>query len=340
MVKRKVSPTLIGAFVVGGLALVAAAIIAIAGNEVFSRKERAVMYFNGSIYGLQVGAPVVFRGVRVGSVVAIDVVYDKDTDTYSIPVVAELERNVLRGLGGGRKNGAGGDSGPPLPALVERGLRAQLSMQSLLTGLLYVDLDLRSDQAASLRGTRMDAVEIPTSTTTIQNLKDQLDGMDFGRLADDLSAVAASARAITGGPEIKAALADLAQISGSVRRLSARMEQRLDPLANDTKRTLERMGAAADDVRATAQQFGQSSQRMSALMAPDSPLVQDLHRSAEEVARTAEALRQFASPDSALMHNAERALQDVSRASRALRELAELLERQPEAVIRGRPENK
>ena len=66
--KRKASPVLIGAFVVAGLALVAVAIIAMAGGRLFAHKGRAVMHFGGSVYGLQEGAPVVFRGVRVGTV--------------------------------------------------------------------------------------------------------------------------------------------------------------------------------------------------------------------------------------------------------------------------------
>ena len=121
---RKVSPTLIGAFVVAGLALLAAAIVFVAGNDLFKRKERAVMYFRGSIYGLQVGAPVVFRGVRVGSVASIEVVYDRANDRFVIPVVAELERDAISGIDGPRGTTVGsmlkrGDA-PALEAPVQR----------------------------------------------------------------------------------------------------------------------------------------------------------------------------------------------------------------------------
>ena len=116
---RKVSPTLIGAFVVAGLALLAAAIVFVAGNDLFKRKERAVMYFRGSIYGLQVGAPVVFRGVRVGSVASIEVVHDRASDRFVIPVIAELERDAVHGM-----DESSGNT-PALAALVQRGLRAQ-----------------------------------------------------------------------------------------------------------------------------------------------------------------------------------------------------------------------
>jgi len=337
--KRRANATLIGAFVVGGLVLLAAAVIAVAGGKLFTRKERAVMHFGGSVYGLQVGAPVVFRGVRVGSVASISVFYDKAKDNFTIPVVAELERDAMRGLDGVR---AGADEA--LPALVARGLRAQLSMQSLLTGQLYVDLDLRPDQPPAVRGAYRDAVEIPTAATAMQNLKSQLDGVDFRRLIDDVSAIAASARALVGGPQLKQALDDLQQITGSVKRLSARLEQRMVPLTDEAqgalsgaRRAMDRVGGAADGVRDTARRFDKTADNAAALLAPDAPLVRNVQSAADELTRTAAALRQATADDSNLARNTERALQDVSRASRAVRELADLLERHPEALLRGRP---
>jgi paraquat-inducible protein B len=337
--KRQLSPTLIGSFVVAGIALIATAIIALAGNSYFTRKERTVMHFSGSVYGLQVGAPVVFRGVRVGSVESIEVFYDRATDSFSIPVVAALDSDAVSGLDGKRSDG---DVGLALPALVERGLSAQLSMQSLLTGLLYVDLDLRPQRVGSLRGTYRGATEIPTTATAIQNLRDQFDGMDFRRVAEDISAIAASARAVVSGPQLKQALDE---ITASFKRMSSRLDQRLDPLADELQRSLvstrvamDATGKAAKSVDSTAVGLGRTSERVSDLLAPDAPLVQNLQRAADEVARTATALRETTSSDSTLMLGADRALDDLSRAARALRDLAEALEQQPDALLRGRKE--
>lgn len=340
--KRKASPVLIGAFVVAGLALVAVAIIAMAGGRLFAHKGRAVMHFGGSVYGLQEGAPVVFRGVRVGSVSSIEVFYDRRSDSFSIPVVVELDGDAVSGLDGRHTDR---DIALALPALVERGLTAQLSMQSLLTGLLYVDLDLRPQQraAATTRGGYHGAVEIPTTPTAIQALKSQLDGMDFRRLAEDLSAIAASARAVVSGPELKQAMGDLAQITANVKRVSERLDKRVDPLADELQRSLvtartalERVGQAANQVGGSADRLGRASDNVSALTAPDAPLVRNLQRAVEEVARSASSLRQATSGDSALMRGSERALDDLSRAARALRDLAEALEQQPESLLRGR----
>lgn len=331
--KRRANPTLIGAFVLGALLLLAAAAFAIGGGRLFARTDRAVLHFSGSVFGLPVGAPVVFRGVRVGKVESVEIRHDPRSDQFSIPVIVELDRGAIRSL-----DGRPADDQPrlALPALVERGLRAKLSMQSLLTGQLYVDLDLRPDEARSRRGGYPGLVEIPTSETTIQNLKAQLDGLDVKRLVDDVAAIAASARAIVAGPQLGQALNDLQQITANLRRVSEQLERRLGPLADgalgalgSTDAAMRRLGDAADGVRASAE-------RLDTLLAPDSPLMAQLQRSADELAAAAAGLRRATAEDSSLMRGTDRTLQDVSRAARAVRELADLLERHPEALLRGR----
>ncbi len=349
---RKASPTLIGAFVVAGLALLAAAIVFVAGNDLFKRKERAVMYFNGSIYGLQVGAPVVFRGVRVGSVTSLEVVYDRAADRFVIPVVAELERDAVHGIDGPRGGAFGVGDLPALPALVERGLRAQLQMQSLLTGLLYVDLDLPSQRTTAAAPAQngkanavvvSNAVEIPTSDTAVQALKSQLEGVDLRRLLDDVSAIAGSARAIVSGPELRTALDDLQAITGSIKRLTARFEQRLEPLAAAanstlarTDRTMQRVGDAADAVSSAASSLTRTSDSLGQSVAPDSALMRELQTTANEVAAAAAALRGAAGSNDGVVRQTTRAMQDLSRAARSLRQLADDLDRQPQSLLRGR----
>lgn len=336
--KRRANPTLIGGFVVGGLVLVAAGILAATGGALFKRSDRAVMHFSGSIYGLRVGAPVVFRGVDVGQVIAVGVVYDEATGEFSIPVEAELERDAIRSVGGEQA------SSLTVGALVAKGLRAQLSMQSLLTGQLYVDLDLRPERPARLLGRTPDgAVEIPTTPTTIQALKQQLEELDVRALVDDISAIAGSARAVIAGPELKKALADVAEIAASARRLSGTLERRSGPLLQGAQGTLAeatraaaQLAAAAERVNDTARRLGDTAGHVNALVAPDAPLVTDVRRTAAELAETAASLRRHTGDDAALVRHLDETLVDLSRAARTLRELATLLDRHPEALLRGR----
>jgi paraquat-inducible protein B len=357
---RKANPTLIGAFVVVGIALLVTAIVFIAGNDLFKRKDPAVMYFSSSTYGLQVGAPVVFRGVRVGRVTAIDVVFDRAGDRFVIPVRAELERNAVRSIGGPRPAGPVEGDSAALAALVQRGLSAQLQTQSLLTGLLYVDLDIRAQAAGATAGTGSSAsavasagpsagyavpgvIEIPTTETAVQALRSQLEGMDFRRLAEDVSAIASSARAIVTGPELRGVLTDLQDITASIRRVVNQVDQRIDPLTAaasgvlaNADRAAQRVSEAAEAVNATAGSLTRTSDSVRQLVAPDSVLMSRVQEAADEVALAAAALRETAGGEDGVVVTTTRAMQDLSRASRAFRELADTLDRQPQALLRGR----
>lgn len=340
---RRGNAVLIGLFVVVGLAVVAAGILIATGGRLFARKEQAVMYFQGSIYGLQIGAPVVFRGVRLGSVSGIGLVHELPSDQFVIPVRVELDRDGITTV---HANGQRERHALTLADLVQRGLSAQLAMQSFLTGQLYVDLDLRPDKPGSRHhppGRESRVTEIPTATTTIQNLKAQLESLDVRQLADDISGTARSVRDLVGRPALRQSIDNLQGLSERLLRLSSTLDRRADPLARElqatlaqTRQTLDRASQAADGLRDGAQRVGRTADRVGDLADPQAPLLQALQRSADELAATAAGLRRQTDADAPLMQDLDRTLQDVGRAARSVRELADLLERQPEALLRGR----
>jgi len=334
MSKRHGNPALLGLFVVSALALLFITVFTVAGGKLLTGKQKVVMHFAGSIYGLQVGAPVVFRGVRLGSVSAVGVAYDKASNTVSIPVRAELDRDMLRNVSGAS---ASDDAAQLLPELVERGLRAQLTMQSLLTGQLYVDLDFKPDrEAQKSMGAKGTEAEIPTVTTAIQDLKNQVDGLDIKRLVDDISAIASSARRVVSGPEVTRALKDLEAITANLRSLTDRLDRRVLPLADSTRAAMDATRQAMDRVGSAAVRVNDSAKRVGDTFGPDAPLVQSLRRTADELSRSAVALREGTGDDAPLNQNLQRTLQDVSHAARALRELADTLDQQPESLLKGR----
>jgi paraquat-inducible protein B len=334
MSSRRANPLLIGGFVTAGLLILAAATIVLSGGRWFSQPQRVVMFFSGSVYGLQKGAPVVFRGVKVGTVQSVEVYYETDTDSFAIPVVAELDADAVRGLDGLR---ADRDIALAVPGLVERGLTAQLGTQSLLTGQLYVDLDLRPRQRGVTRGTfRGDAIEVPTAATAIQNLKNQFDGMDFRRIVEDVGQIAAATRELVGSDQTRQALADLAATTAALKRVAARLEQRSGPLMDGAQRALASVDGAGKTVTQAADSVKGAAGHASALLAPDSPSVQALQATLAEAAAAAEALRRTADADGPLARSGERALHDLAAAARALRQLSLTLDEQPQSLLRGR----
>ncbi len=349
---RKPHPTRIGLFVLGGLALLVAAIVVVSGGRLFSSREQAVAHFEGSVYGLQLGAPVVFRGVRLGSVTGIGVVYQGVPGRFAIPVDMEIERNAIASAGA-RAQGHGEDRGPVSVAeLVQQGLRARLSTQSILTGLLYVDLDLTPpDKATKLTPApaavpppRKDGVtEIPTIDSPIQALQKQLENIDLQALASDISAAVASTRELVGNPKLKQAVDELAQTGIELRRLVAALNQHAGPLADQTRATLAAARQTADRWTGAATGFDRATDSVSGTMNRvdrladgAQPALDSVRRAAEDLAQTSAALRSAGSDDSGLLQQLERSAQDIARASRAVRDLADLLQRQPEALIRGK----
>ena len=355
----------IGLFALLGLVLLAAAIVAVVGLQVFKPGERVLMRFSGSVYGLQVGAPVVFRGVRLGTVRSVSLA--QQGGVFSVPVVAELDQQKLVELVGDVPAGSAGSAGvtggaqrSPLQSLLQQGLSAQLATQSLLTGQLYVDLDLRPGVKAALAvpaqaAARSDGlVELPTSLTRFQSLQEQLDRVDVDRISKDLAATLAAARDLVAGPEVKQVMAELTQASSALARLSTSLNTRVPALADSARSTLARAGDAstrvaeasnrlAGSVGATADRVGQASDRLGAaagraetLLTPGSPVLGPVQVAAEELARTAAALRTATSEEGSTTLGLQRAMADVSRAARAVRELAEQIEQQPQSLIRGR----
>ncbi|MBQ0931529.1 MCE family protein [Ideonella sp. 4Y16] len=330
--RRHGNPALLGLFVVGALVLLFATVFTVAGGRLFATRQQVVMYFSGSIYGLQVGAPVVFRGVRLGSVSSVGVKWDAAGHHVSIPVVAELDADALRNVGGGS---ADANLRATVQTLVGSGLRAQLAMQSILTGQLYIDLDFRPDKPSMSQG-GTGQPEIPTVATVFQELRNQIDQIDVKRLIEDIGAIASTTRAMVSAPELSRALKDLDDITRHLVNLSQRLDQRSGPLLDRAEATLDAARKTTEDLRVAASAVTDSARRVGTTFQPDGALATKLRGAADEMARTGVVLRESVGTDAPLNRDLQRALTDLASAARSLRELADTLNQQPESVLRGR----
>ncbi|HKA33290.1 MAG TPA: MlaD family protein, partial [Candidatus Binatia bacterium] len=170
--KKKISPTLIGAFVLGGLGLLVAVILILGSGKLFVQSRDFILYFDSSVNGLRVGAPVKFKGVEIGSVKEILLSLSSDMSVQRIPVIVRIEAEKIKKRGG---------STAPLTdpevakALIDQGLRGQLQMESLVTGLLYVGLDFFPDTPAHFVQSAQENsryLEIPTIPSIFEQAQD------------------------------------------------------------------------------------------------------------------------------------------------------------------------
>jgi paraquat-inducible protein B len=324
----------VGALALAGLAALALAVIVASSGGWMTGSQRVHLRFDQSVYGLQVGAPVVFRGVRVGQVDSVSMA-SALKGIPGVDVTASLDQTQLAQLAGPQGN---------LASLVRAGLSARLGMQSLLTGQLYVELDFLpvkagagSAPAAQALG---DAATIPTQPSPMQNLQSQLQSVDLPQLARDLSATAATVRQLLAGPLPAKALNQTADAAQAMQALALRLQSEVPGLATAARGTLGEARLAAQAVGQSAGQVaaqaGVAASQLQTAAASVPPTLATLRQAADELTRTASTLGEAAAQDSTLRTSTERALQDTARAARSLRELSDTLEQHPDIWLRGR----
>jgi len=151
---KKVNKTVIGAFVVGAVALLLTAILVFGSGAIFRQSDKYVIFFNGSVKGLSVGAPVIFRGVKIGNVSSINLMYDQESKEVLIPVIIDIELSRVRGI-------PEGPGYPDYSMLIKQGLRAKLEIQSFITGQLMLAFDFYPDRPERIYGIIKDYPELP-----------------------------------------------------------------------------------------------------------------------------------------------------------------------------------
>jgi paraquat-inducible protein B len=340
----RASPTLIGAFVLGASVLLVAGLLLWGGTGMFKTKYRYVMYFETAVTGLQKGAPVVVRGVRIGDVTDVQVHWG----TSLVAVYVALDPAVLKGV-----TPASVDAGIR-SAIKERGLRAQLRMQSFVTGVLYVAFDDFPGTPIVLRGYDTGVPELPTVPTTVEvwtakleKIADALAALPLDQLARSAIATIDEARRLLKSPEVASSLknldAVLAETRGLVRKvdtLAANVNTQVGPLSTDAQAALVSAQAALAQVPALVQDVRRV---VAKLDAHADPLLSSLQKTSDTAGTTLERAQATLagvdgtlSQDSALGSELGRALVEVREAARALGSLADYLERNPNALVYGR----
>jgi paraquat-inducible protein B len=298
-------PALVGGFVLGGAVLVVAAILLFGSTRLFSPTVEAVVYFKGSVANLEVGAPVTFRGVRVGSVTAVAISLDMADLTARIPVFLELNPAQISLQDHGQKKAYA-----TFDRLLKAGLRAQLNMQSLITGQLLVDLDLLPNTEAVLVGNGLGRTEIPAIPSRLQTLESEVAELPLKEMIENTNQALASIRQLaeSASPRV-APLAD--SLLHSSEAIQATL-QRIDRLADVSEKQIGDNGAALARVLASA----------------------DL--TLRDTDKVLNSVQDMTAVDGALRGDLADSLRDLSASAGALRGFTHEIERDPSALLRGR----
>jgi len=317
-------------FVLGALALGVIALLSFGGLSLFSKPQRFMVYFDESIHGLDLGSPVKLRGVRVGRVVDLEVHYDDVANRSVVAVTCELSRNVITDAVGGQLKITGPDD---IKTMVDHGLRAQLGVLGLATGLLFVELDFLdpaqypapvlahppkyvvvpsslsaiSEYQASLSEilSGLKKVDFPGISkefkTLLATANQKVEALDTKSLGDKVGRAADAVTALVDSPEAKKAFANLNEAVAATRAVVARLDAQVGPVSEEMKSTLTAAQTAMktlDAAAATTKQF-----------------VQQQGQTGDELTV---------------------ALRQIAEAAGALENLANAIERNPSSLIVGR----
>ena len=346
---KPVSAMAIGSFLITGFGLLILALLLFGGNQFFKPKIEWVVFFDTSLNGLNVGAPVKVQGVQVGLVKEIGLQLDLDKQRLTKPVVLEIDPLRLttpEGLPLKLSYFSSSEIREELKHLIEAGLRARLELQSILTGLLYVDLNFYPYQPVRLTGQNYrDMPEVPSIpptvdevVTTLEDVLKKIRTMPLDAMVDDVAVTLAEVRNLVGSAEAKQSRKALNEAMLDARHLVQSLDRQVPGMLSRMDETLGSLKETSQDIGATARET------TSLVKAAQNHVVPVMKAAEQTLLKATETLEstQAAAANIADATGEDSALQasvvELRRAARSLRDLTDYLERHPDSVVFGKPD--
>jgi len=345
---KPANKTMIGVFVIVAVVLAIAAVIVFGSGKFFRKTEPWLTFFQGSVKGLNVGSPVVFRGVQVGQVTDIIVGFDPTKLEVLIPVLFEIDPEKFKDIGP-RTETSGVDMHK---ALIDRGIRAQLQMQSLVTGQLLINLDFYPNTPAELIGTDRfkgkikveEWWEIPSVPTPLQELEKALSGLNIKAISEDVRRAMDGIAKLANSPDLQEGIGLLKDTLIDVQKLARNLDSKLEPLAAGIDQTLAEVRAGIDQTLAEARAgIGDARKLIANIDEQTTPLMSRIQKATEsaqialeQADTTLKSIEGLVDEGTKLRYEVSAALREVGAASRSVRVLADFIEQHPDAILRGR----
>jgi len=311
--------TAVGVFVLGAVTLFVIGLLLLTTRRFFSADTEYVLYFESSVNGLSIGAPVVLRGVPMGSVTRINLVADAQEGSVTIPVFIRIDANSIL-----NSDGAAGVSEEAeqqmMRSMVARGLRAGLQMQSLLTGNYAVGLDFHPETTPCYRSSNPE-LEIPTISSPIDALQRALVKVPLEDMLQSLHDILLNFSFALSDGKLREGIAAFTGTFAEVQKLL--LNQELLKTASDTLAQLDETARTLREQAPEAMKSFRDAMRA-------------LEDSATQLRRAADSAEDIVRRDSPTVADLRHMLQESAAAARAMRSLVNMLEYSPESLLQGR----
>jgi paraquat-inducible protein B len=309
---KQVSKTVIGGFVVSAIALLVMGVVIFGGGKYFTKTAKYVLFFDQSVKGLHVGAPVVFRGVEIGTVQSVVIHADTEKFEVDIPVVIEVEPDKFQIKG---KREMPKNPYDRAKVLIDRGLRGQLITESFVTGQLMVAMDFHPDQPAQLK--RIDAgyPELPTIPSDFEQLTKKLKKLPIEEISEKILSAVQNVEKVLSAPELMETIENLKTATAKASTLI----EDVDRVVNDA----DKMLVSAD-------------QKIEALATRGENVLVSAEGALDSATLTLNTYGSLVDEKSPLRNDLIDAVSELGEAARSLRAFFEYLEQHPEALIKGK----
>lgn len=353
---KQVNKTLIGAFILGAVVLAVTAVLILGSGRLLGRLEPYVMYFTGSVNGLRVGAPVKLKGVAIGTVTAINLVYNYQSGVFLNEVLFNVVAGSVKVTG--QENGGGPQkkrltTESAVENMINNGLRAKLQLQSFVTGQLVVAFDFYPNTPIVLMNFESDIPELPTLPSDMEALAKTFDSLDFQAIADSITTVISSVEKLATSPQLQKILVAINDTLAVYHRLALDLDRQVAPISTELAATLadarQLIQSADGQIAPLATQIGGATADLRQTIATiDQGLQPVLDNAATATAAAKAAFEQaetmltqltsLSNEESTLVFELEDTLSEIRKAAGALAVLVDYLGRHPEALLRGRHE--
>ena len=329
---KQASKRLIGVFVLGAVFLVVASIVVFGSGTLFTKSHKNVLFFAGSVKGLQIGAPVVFRGVQIGHVTNIVVEFNEKELMPFVPVYIEVDERRIVPLGDKQSYDQ-----QFLQSLINKGLKAQLQMQSFVTGQLMVNLDFYPNTPVKLVGLEKRYPEIPTVPSSLEQLTKKLEELPLDEIANRLNETLAGINRLVNSRDLQASIGSLNQLLKNTDALVKNLDSEIKPLASDIRGTTAAARAAFAQAEKTLR-FDEGAPGEIALSIKET--LSAASATMKETQTAVANLNKIAVQNANLGYDISRTLEQTAELARSIRILADYLERHPESLLRGKSTDK
>lgn len=332
----RVSPGLIGAFVLGALLLGLGAVFYLSNSGFTAQSSKYILYFQSDIKGLQVGSPVNFRGVKIGQVDSMSITYESQTRQFRIPVIISIDSRKV-GFDDVQREMHGLFE---LKTLIREGLRARLNLQSLVTGKLEVELDFAPDTEVRLVGRDDSYPEIPTVQSNLEKIASAFEELPMERITRRVSEMLDSVDKLLANGEIPRMVESFILVTQRLDSITRQLETETPVLLSGSRGAIDESRALLQEltgaVKETRALIHDSGAKLETAFSSWNATMASGEATFDEAKQAAASANEVMRRDSPIVSEMSNALRELAAAARSIRVMSEYLERHPEALLRGK----